>query len=170
MTHSSLAAPQSLSTSVIVYFSGCVYVCPFVIWWVNISGSGAVCWWKECKNREITATLEQKSWRRMGWGGGGQSRMALSTHSSLQPSIRPSRSLCLSMAGSPIRSGYLNKMEFVKWEAATMAGMSPIQTSSWKVRIIESHIVVKKPWRETLVLFIQNQCWSCSLYKLFMVI
>lgn len=76
VTRSSLAARQSLSTSVIVYFSECVCVCarmcPFVIWWVNISGSGAVCWWKECKNREITATPQQKSWRRNagGWGGG----------------------------------------------------------------------------------------------------
>lgn len=60
------------STTVIVYICNCVFfclcvsMCPCVIWWVNISGSGAVCWWKECKNREITATLERKSWRRRG--------------------------------------------------------------------------------------------------------
>ena len=62
------------STTAIVYICNCVFfcvcvcacVCPCVIWWVNISGSGAVCWWKECKNREITATLERKSWRRRG--------------------------------------------------------------------------------------------------------
>lgn len=139
VTRTSLAARQSLSTSVIVYFECvcvCARMCPFVIWWVNISGSGAVCWWKECKNREITATPQQKSWRRNTGGWGGQNWVALSTHSSLQPSICPSLSLslslriCLYMAGSPIRSGYLNKMEFVKWEAATMAGRSRVHASS----------------------------------------
>lgn len=95
MTHSGLAGLRSLSTSVIVCVFVHIYmcVCQCVIWWVNISGSGAVCWWKECKNREITATLQRKSWRRRG----GQNTVALSTHFS-PPAVHPTTSLSSSLS------------------------------------------------------------------------
>ena len=58
------------------------------------------------------------------------------------------------MAGSPIRSAHLNKMEFVKWKAATMARRLQIQTSDWKVGW-KAWILNRpgKPWRRTFDLF-----------------
>ena len=100
------------STTAIVYICNCVFfcvcvcacVCPCVIWWVNISGSGAVCWWKECKNREITATLERKSWRRRGVRAGWPWTPILPSsrrfvHLSLSLSLSLSISVPLSVRG-----------------------------------------------------------------------
>lgn len=81
---------------------------------------------------------------------GVQSRVALSTHSPLQPSICPSLSrplylsLSLSTAGSLIRSAHLNKMEFVKWVAATVAVRLQFQARDQKVEGLESQKTIKE--------------------------
>lgn len=101
---------------------------------------------------------------------GVQSRVALSTHSTLQLSVCPS--LCLSrarpldpspsVAGSPIRSTHLDKMEFVKWVAALAAVRLQVQTSNRTVRELKS----LKPRRISVLLsliFVSPAGITCCL-------